>query len=164
MRLMHNSNSMKILVERKWKKETYTIGNLYINGVKFCNTCEDKDRHLTQNMPLSKIREVKIADVTAIPTGTYKIRMDVVSPKYSLKPWYYSNCHGGRLPRLENVPGFSGVLIHCGNTAKDSSGCILVGKNDVVGMVTNSKAIFQQLYDKMYSAYKRGENIEITIK
>lgn len=155
---------MNILIERKWKKETYTIGNLYINGTKFCNTCEDKDRHLTQDMPLSKIKEVKIADVTAIPTGTYKVRMDVISSKYSLKPWYYSNCHGGRVPRIENVPGFSGVLIHTGNTAKDSSGCVLVGKNDVVGMVTNSKAIFLQLYKKMYEAYKRNESITLTIK
>lgn len=155
---------MVITVERKWKKETYTIGNLYVNGQKFCNTMEDKDRHLTQNTPLQKIKEVKIADVTAIPTGTYNVRMDIVSPKFSLKPFYFSNCHGGKVPRLENVPGFQGVLIHVGNTARDSSGCVLVGKNDVVGMVTNSKATFLKLYNKMYEAYKKGEKITITIK
>lgn len=155
---------MKILVDRKWKRETYTIGKLYVNGSAFCETVEDKDRHLTQNMPLAKIREVKVADVTAIPTGTYNVRMDVVSPKYSLKPWYFSNCHGGKLPRLENVPGFSGVLIHCGNTAKDSSGCVLVGRNTAVGMVTDSKNTFLKLYNKMWDAYKKGEKIEIVIK
>lgn len=154
---------MKLVLERKWKKETYTIGKLSIDGVFFCNTCEDKDRHLDQSMPLSKIKEVKIAAVTAIPTGTYNIRMDVISPKYSLKPWFVQNCHGARMPRLENVPGFSGILIHPGNTAQDSDGCILVGKNDMVGMVTNSKAWFLQLYNKMYAAYKRGEKIEIKI-
>ena len=155
---------MKILVDRIAKKETYTIGKLYIEGKYFCDTVEDKDRHLDQKMPLSKIKEVKVAAVTAIPTGTYNVRMDVVSPKYSLKPWFVSNCHGARMPRLENVPGWSGVLIHPGNTAKDSEGCILVGKNDVVGMVTNSKATFLSLYNKMYAAYKRGEKIELTIR
>ena len=155
---------MEILVERKWKKETYTIGRLYIDGKFFCNTCEDKDRGLKQTTPLAKIREIKVAAVTAIPTGTYIVSMNTISPKYSLKPWYFNNCHGGRMPRIENVPGWSGVLIHPGNTAADSEGCILVGKNDAVGMVTNSKAIFLELYNKMYSAYEKGETIILTIK
>lgn len=154
---------MNLLLERKWKKETYTIGKLYINGKFFSNTCEDKDRHLTSDMPLSKIKEVKVAAETAIPTGTYKINMNTVSPKYSMYPWYVRNCHGARLPRLEGVSGFSGILIHPGNSAKDSSGCILPGKNDIVGMVTSSKEYFLKLYNIMYEAYKRNENIYITI-
>lgn len=155
---------MELTLERRWKKDTYTIGNLYINGIFFCNTLEDKDRGLSQSMPVSKIKEVKIAAVTAIPTGRYRILMDVVSPKYSLKPWYFSNCHGGKVPRLDNVPGYSGILIHVGNTDKDTNGCILVGKNDVKGMVTKSKDTFLSLYRKMYEAYQRGESINITIK
>lgn len=155
---------MKLLLERKYKKATYTIGRLYIDDKFECNTLEDKDRGLTQDMPLAKIKEVKIAAETAIPLGTYEIDMDTISPKYSLKPWYVKNCHGARVPRLVNVPGYSGVLIHVGNTAKDSVGCILVGKNDAVGMVTNSKYWFLQLYNKMYAAYKRGENIDIVIR
>ena len=155
---------MKLRLDRKWKKETYCIGKLYINNGPWCETCEDTDRHLTQDMPLSKIKEVKIAGVTAIPTGTYTIRMDVVSPKYLKYPWYISNCHGAKMPRLENVPGWSGVLIHPGNTAKDSEGCILVGRNTAVGMVTDSKNTFLKLYNKMWDAYKKGEKIEITIK
>lgn len=155
---------MKIFLERKYKKETYTIGKLYINNKFFCNTIEDRDRHLDQNMPLSKIKTVKVAAETAIPTGTYNIRMDIISPKYSLKPWYIKNCNGARLPRLENVPGFDGVLIHSGNTAKDSMGCILPGVNDVPGMVTKSKETFLMLYDKMRAAYKKGEKITITIE
>lgn len=154
---------MELKVERKWKKDTYTIGKLYINGVFFCNTLEDKDRGLTQKMSLMQIKSLKVHSQTAIPSGKYNIRMDVISPKYSLKPWFFSNCHGGRVPRLENVPGFDGVLIHTGNTAADSSGCILVGKNDKVGMVTKSKDYFLQLYNKMYAAYKKGEKITITI-
>ena len=155
---------MEILVERKWKRPTYTIGKLYVNGTFLCNTLEDKDRGLTQNMPLSKIKEVKIAAVTAIPTGTYTVNMNTVSPKYSIKPWYIKNCNGAKVPRLENVPGYSGVLIHTGNTDKDTNGCILVGKNDIVGMITNSKEWFLKLYNMMYAAHKKGEKIQITIK
>lgn len=154
---------MKILVERKWKKEEYTIGKLYIDGTFFCNTLEDKDRGLKNTMPLEEIKKNKKAGVTAIPTGTYNVRMDIVSPKYSSKEWFIKNCHGAKMPRLDNVPGFEGILIHCGNKASDTDGCLLVGKNDVKGMVTKSKEYFLQLYNKMYAAYSKGEKIEITV-
>lgn len=154
---------MKILVERKWKKEEYTIGKLYIDNVFFCNTLEDKDRGLNSGMPLEEVRKTKKASITAIPTGTYNVRMDMVSPKYSKSDWYIKNCHGARMPRLENVIGYEGVLIHPGNSAKDSDGCILVGKNDVKGMVTKSKEHFLTLYNKMFAAYSKGEKIEITV-
>ena len=155
---------MELLVDRKWKKETYTIGSLYVDDKFFCNTIEDKDRHLNSSMPLEKIKEIKVAAETAIPTGTYNIDMNTISPKYSLRPWYVKNCHGARLPRLVNVPGYEGVLIHVGNTAKDSAGCILVGKHDAVGMVTKSKDYFLKLYNVMYDAHKRGEKIRITAR
>ena len=155
---------MKILVDRKWKKDAYTIGKLYVDSMFFSNTLEDKDRSLTNSMSLEEIKKMKKAGETAIPTGTYKVKMDIVSPKYSKSNWYVKNCNGARMPRLEKVPGYDGVLIHAGNTAKDTEGCILVGKNDVKGMVTKSKDYFLKLYNIMYTAYKRGEDIEITIK
>lgn len=155
---------MKLLLDRKYKKTDYTIGLLYVDGKLFCNTIEDTDRGLKQNMPLSQIKSLKQYGITAIPTGTYKIRMDIKSPKYSTSSWYIRVCNGAKVPRLENVPGFDGVLIHTGNTAKDSSGCLIVGKNTAKGMVTQSKDYFMKLYDIMYKAYKRGEQIEITIK
>lgn len=155
---------MELVVERKWKKEGYTIGKLFINNVFFCNTLEDKDRGLTSAMSIVKLKAIKKAAITAIPSGTYNVRMDIVSPKYSSKEWYVKNCNGARMPRLENVPGYVGVLIHPGNTAEETEGCILVGKNDVVGKVTKSKDYFLQLYNKIYTAYKKGEKITITIK
>ena len=155
---------MKILVDRKWKKDAYTIGKLYVDSMFFSNTLEDKDRDLANSMSLEEIKKKKKAGETAIPTGTYKVRMDIVSPKYSKSSWYVKNCNGARMPRLKDVPGYDGVLIHAGNTAKDTEGCILVGKNDVKGMVTKSKDYFLKLYNIMYTAYKKGENIEITIK
>lgn len=155
---------MEITVDRKWKKDTYTIGVCYINGVRFSETLEDKDRGLDNSMSESVIKSKKIYGQTAIPTGTYSIRMDIVSPKYSMKPWYVKNCNGGKMPRLEKVPGYEGVLIHPGNTPKDTNGCILVGRNTIKGQVTNSKASFLELYKKMYSAYRKGEKITLTIK
>lgn len=154
---------MKILIDRKWKKETYTIGRLYVDGVLFCNSLEDKDRGLKQTDSLSTIQSKKVYAETAIPTGTYNVRMDVKSPKYSSYSWYKNLC-GGYMPRLENVPGFSGILMHPGNTALDSSGCILVGKNTKVGQVTDSKNTFSKLYKKMKKAYDKGEKITIEIK
>ena len=155
---------MKLLVERNWKKESYTIGKLYVDGEFFCNTLEDKDRGLKNTMALAEVKKLKVAGTTAIPTGTYSVNMNVISPRYSSKDWYIKNCHGARMPRLEDVPGFIGILIHPGNTAAETDGCLLVGKNDVKGMVTKSKEYFLQLYNKMYTAYQRGEKIEITIK
>lgn len=154
---------MNILIERKWKKDSYTIGKLYVDNDFFCNTLEDKDRGLTSNMSITEINKIKKPGITAIPTGTYNVRMDIVSPKYSKQGWYQKNCNGSRMPRLENVAGYQGVLIHPGNTDADSEGCILVGKNDVKGMVTKSKDYFLQLYKTLYTAYKRGEKIGITI-
>ena len=155
---------MKILVDRKWKKEGYTIGKLYIDGVAFCETLEDRDIGLKNTMSLEEIKALKKAGITAIPTGTYNVRMDVVSAKYSKSTWYINNCHGSKMPRLENVPGYEGILIHPGNTAADTEGCILVGQNKVKGKVINSKETFLQLYNKMYAAFLKGEKIEITIK
>lgn len=155
---------MKLLVERNWKKESYTIGKLYVDGEFFSNTLEDKDRGLKSTMALAEVKKMKVAGTTAIPTGTYSVNMNVISPRYSSKEWYIKNCHGAKMPRLEDVPGFIGILIHPGNTAAETDGCLLVGKNDAKGMVTKSKEYFLQLYNKMYAAYQRGEKIEITIK
>lgn len=161
---MYNLIEMNIIVDRKWKKEAYTIGKLYVDNNFLCNTLEDIDRGLTQSMPLSEIQKLKKSSVTAIPLGTYTIDMNTVSPRFSKNAWLVKNCRGARLPRLLNVPGFSGVLIHAGNTAKDTDGCILVGKNTIKGMVTNSREYFLSLYRQLYAAYQRGEKITITIK
>lgn len=154
---------MKLILNRIAKRDTYTIGKLYIDDVYFCDTIEDKDRGLTSGMALSEIASKKIKHRTAIPTGSYEISMNVVSPKYSSKKWYVSLC-GAKMPRLLNVPGFDGILIHPGNTANDTSGCLIVGRNTVVGKVTNSRATFKELYLKLKAANDKGEVIIIQIK
>lgn len=153
---------MKIKIERKWKKSTYTIGRLYVNGMYFCNTLEDKDRGLKSTDSLSIIKSKKVYGETAIPKGTYDIMMNVVSPKYKAVKWIKDLC-GGKMPRLKGVPGFDGILIHTGSSALDSYGCILVGKNTIVGRLTKSKETFIELYKKMKDAYDNGETITIEI-
>lgn len=153
---------MKLTVERKWPKETYTIGRLYVDGELFCNTLEDRDRGLRQGDTIASIKVRKVYGETAIPKGTYRVAMNTVSPKYAAVDWYKNLC-GGKMPRIVNVPGFDGILIHPGNTALDTYGCILVGKNTKVGQLTESKATFKELYKRMKAAHDRGETITIVI-
>lgn len=150
---------MKLTLRRIAKKDTYTIGKLYIDGVYFCDTIEDKDRGLYQKQDIQELRKIKVPSKTAIPTGIYKISLSIVSPKYSTKKIYQEICKG-KVPRLLNVPGYEGVLIHIGNTAEDSAGCILVGQNKVVGKVINSTETFRKLYNKI----KGQNNLAIEIK
>lgn len=154
---------MKLEVKRIAKRNTYTIGKLYIDGKYFCDTLEDTDRGLSQNNALSYIKMVKIPNRTAIPTGIYNVTLDTTSPKFGNKPFYKETCNG-KLPRLLNVPGFDGILIHVGDGPKGAdltSGCILVGKNLVVGQLLSGKEVFKALYKKLL---QDKENITITIK
>ena len=148
---------MKITVKRTAKLPTYTIGNMYIDGKYFCDTLEDTDRGLRQDMALATIKRIKQPGVTAIPMGTYKVDMNTISPKYSTRA-AYQFCQG-KLPRLQNVPGYEGILIHIGNTDRDTEGCILVGENKVKGQVINSTETFK----KLYSILLTGKNITIEI-
>lgn len=134
---------MKLKVERLWKKPGYTVGRLYVDGKFFCNTLEDTVRDL------NRVR--KIPGKTAIPYGEYKVVFNW-SPKF-----------GRNLPRLLNVPAFEGILIHPGNTADDSSGCILVGKNTEVGRLTESRYTSDKLNVLVEDAQRKGESITIEI-
>ena len=150
---------MELLLKRIAKRETYTIGRLYVDGERFCDTLEDRDRGLRQDLPVSVNKARKRQGVTAIPTGRYRVTLEVQSPKFS-RYKSYAWCKG-MLPRLINVPAFEGVLIHSGNTAKDTEGCILVGQNTVVGKVLNSMATLKRLYAQLK---KTKELIYITIE
>ena len=85
---------MKLTVHRKYRKDTYTVGELCIDGVFFCDTLEDKDRGLRQTDDIAHIKAVKVPSQTAIPSGTYKVSMDIVSPKYSKVAFYQNLCNG----------------------------------------------------------------------
>ena len=153
---------MEIIVYRKWKKPDYTVGRMSIDGTLICNTMEDIDRGLDDGMQDWMIRNKKIPNVTAIPTGRYKVDMDTVSPKFSKYPFYMEVCQG-KLPRIKDVKGFDGILIHCGVDHSNSSGCILVGMNKEKGKLTDSKETFKKVYTLMKKAHDRGATIYITI-
>ncbi len=151
---------MKILLDRFFKGPKYTVGHLYIDGKYFCDTIEDVDRGLLDSMPLSEIKAKKIPSKTAIPRGTYKITLDVVSPKYSKRDYYIKVCKG-KVPRILNVKGFEGILLHTGNSEESSAGCIILGENKVKGKVINSRVTFEKFYKELL---KDKDNITIEIK
>lgn len=134
---------MKLRLERRFLCPGYTIGRLEVDGAYFCDTLEDRVRDLA--------REKKVAAQTAIPAGTYRVVVNV-SPRF-----------GRRLPRLPDVPGFEGILIHRGNTAADTAGCILVGENKVRGRVVNSTAYELKLTALLEEAQRAGESITIEV-
>ena len=150
---------MELKLKRIAKRETYTIGHLYINGEYFCDTLEDTDRGLSQSLPISVNRAKKKKGLTAIPVGKYRVTLDMQSNRFKTVP-FYKFCDG-YLPRLVNVPAYDGVLIHIGNYPKDTEGCILVGKNTKVGAVLESTTTFKALYERLKAA---KDDIYITIQ
>ena len=125
---------MRLTLMRIANKSTYTIGKLYIDGCYYCDVLEDTDRGLDDDMKESEILKKKIKGQTAIPTGTYPVKI-TYSPKYKKL-----------MPLIDNVKGYSGIRIHSGNTHKDTEGCVLVGKNKEVGKVLESRKTFNALY------------------
>lgn len=136
---------MELLVKRIFTNKEYTIGHLYIDGEYFCDTMEDTDRGLTNEMPLSEIKKKKVHGKTAIPTVEYKVSM-TYSPRFKMI-----------LPLLLNVEGFNYIRIHSGNTAENTDGCLLVGLNKIKGRVIDSKKTLEELLDKL----NKQENITI---
>ena len=137
---------MKLILKRIALRDTYTIGKLYIDGVYFCDTLEDKVRDLNKNGKFDN-GEKKVYSETAIPYGTYKVDINTVSPRFKNRVWAKPYC--GKIPRLLNVNSFEGVLIHPGTTSKDTSGCLLVGRNTIVGKLTQSQNTFHKLMSKL---------------
>lgn len=153
-------SDLNLKLKRIAKRDGYTIGHLYVDGVKFCDTLEDTDRGLSQSLPVSVNAAKKKKGLTAIPTGKYRITLNIVSGRFK-QVAFYKFCKG-LLPRLLNVPAFDGVLIHVGNTPKDTEGCVLVGENKVKGQVVNSRETFLKLYDVLQK--HKEDNIFITIE
>lgn len=142
---------IKLTLKRFAFKDKYTIGRLYINGLYFCDTLEDKDRGLYDWLSEGYIKEIKVKHQTAIPYGIYKVL------------WSYSPKYKRMMPEVLNVKGFSGIRIHSGNTADDSSGCILLGFNKEVGKVLDSKKTCKKFYEIIEECYNKGASIQLEI-
>ena len=138
---------MEIKVIRNILMNDYTIGKLYIDDVYICDTIEDRCRKIEK-------KEDKVYGRTAIPHGRYPVILDY-SPKYSKM-----------MPHILDVPYFSGIRIHCGNSDEDSLGCLIVGEyvpGVAGGWVSNSKLAYSKVFDKIKQASDKGERIFITI-
>lgn len=138
---------MKLLIERSWCGPECTVGTLSIDGVTECFTLEDVVREV-EGKPVS---EWKIKGETAVPRGVYNL---VITP---------SQRFGRDLPLLENVPGYTGVRIHPGNTAEDTEGCILVGRTKSTKSVGDSRAAFNELFPKLQAALQGGGIVTLEI-
>ena len=148
---------MELILERIAKRKTYTIGRLairkevndeYLAGTAdeyFCDTLEPTWRDYAHGGR-------KIKGRSAIPEGRYAV---VISFSPKMQQW---------LPILLGVPNFEGIRIHAGNTAADTAGCILVGKNKLVGQVVDSRIWLHRLKQKIVEAKGRGEAVWITIR
>lgn len=137
---------MEIELKRLWKKTDYTVGRMYVNGIFFSNTLEDAVRDIAED------GTGKVYGKTAIPAGRYKV-VYCYSPKFKR-----------RMPRLLDVPHFDGILIHAGNTAADTLGCILVGLNTQKGRLTSSRHYSDMLNRRCELCDMRKEEIWITIQ
>ena len=131
---------MKLKLERTYCGPSCTIGSLYVDGAFECFTLEDIVR-----------AGEKVPGDTAIPAGSYNV---VITP---------SNRFKRDLPLLENVPNFSGIRIHPGNTAEDTEGCLLVGRTKGTSFVGESKAAFTALFAKLRQALDEGDTVTIEV-
>ncbi|EJW95094.1 hypothetical protein EVA_16803 [gut metagenome] len=137
---------MEMILTRIAKRDTYTIGKLFMNGHYVCDTLEPTWRNVGIGRPGHKI-----PGRTAIPEGYYAV---VVTFSIKFKRW---------LPLLLNVPLFSGIRIHAGNTAADTQGCILPGYNRLVGRVDDSRICEREIMHRL-SVRPEGEGIWLTVK
>lgn len=141
---MIKTNTMKIEIQRVVMNDERTLGGMFINGQYICDTLEDVDRHLEDyiNNP-EEGKKVKIYGQTAIPRGTYNVSN------------YWWAKHKAYYPWVQDVPFFSGILIHAGNTEKDSLGCILVGSlNEHGTALVNSRAAMAKVRQLIMEAEK----------
>jgi hypothetical protein len=132
---------MELKIIRDTFTEVSTIGKLHVDGPFFCYVLEDMHRE----------PGVKIAGKTAIPEGRYRVIID------------QSNRFKRAMPHILDVPGFEGIRIHAGNTAKDTEGCPLLGFTKGKDCVGESRLAFNQFFDMLYMAL-RDQECWITIK
>lgn len=133
---------MKIEIKRDIKGNTYTAGKMYVDGRHFADTLEPR--------AIDWSKEEKTLGKTAIPEGTYKVEM-----RYSTK-------FKTQMPFVQNVPHFDGIMLHVGNSVRDSRGCILIGTRTYPSVLTHSRDAVNRLILLMEE--HKGESVTLTVK
>jgi hypothetical protein len=140
---------MNLILKREKSTEKSTPGILYIDGAQECFTLED----VVREIPGALVAQWKIANVTAIPFGTYRVVIDA------------SNRFKRLMPHVLGVPGFDGIRIHWGNTAENTEGCILLGAvRQNADVILESRKAFADFYPKLEAAIAKGEEVMLTIE
>ena len=138
------------------------LGRLSLDGHVLCDTLEPQSHFLKSATDPKTIRAIKRLGRSAIPTGVYRLVLGY-SPRFSPRP-FYKSCGGGLVPRLLNVSGYEGILIHCGNTVVDTCGCILVGRwADASTLVESQKTYIRLMRQYWLPAAKQGGPMFIEI-
>ena len=122
----------------------HNYGKMFVDKLFFGETLEDKDRRLEDGGE-------KVDGDTAIPRGRYRVTLSM------------SRRFGRVMPELHDVPGFTGVRIHGGNTEADTHGCPLLGQNRIAAGVASCKGVNDRLYVTLQAAEQRKEDVWITI-
>lgn len=137
---------MNLLVQRYKSTPNATLGKLFIDGVFECYTLEDE------------FRAVKVRGETRIPAGRYKLALRTEGETHSKYSQRFPDIHKGML-HVTNVPGFQWILIHIGNTEKDTDGCLLVGegRNEEQMTLERSTVAYRKMYPKVASAITMGD-------
>lgn len=143
-------NKLNLQLLRHTFGDDFTEGFLYADGVYYCDTLEPKNVDVNRSGDFDG-DEVKVMGKTAIPFGEYRITLEY-SPKFKRT-----------LPYLNNVPHFTGILIHVGNTPKDTAGCILVGERATSGMLVNSKIKETEITTLIKEAIIEGKEVFINV-
>ena len=145
---------MKLTVVRTQFGTDATNGILLVDGLFECYTLEDQ------------YQAVKVMHETCIPEGTYDIKFRTVgsfSERYKKK---YGNAHYGML-HLQDVPNFTYILIHAGNTDEHTSGCLIVGETQQDldlsddGFIGHSGKAYLKLYNKVAKELLLGKEVTI---
>jgi hypothetical protein len=145
---------MKLDVVRTQFGEDATNGMLFINDVFECFTLEDE------------VRNVKVHSETAIPLGEYEIKLRTEGGFHTKYTSRYGSMHKGML-WLQDVPGFTWILIHTGNTDQHTAGCLLLGETQQDldkgkdGFVGGSGDAYKKAYPKIAKAILNGEKVTI---
>ena len=144
---------MNILLKRDVIVETYTLGQVFIDGVFFCYSLEDPIRErIHPNGAYGWRREYKIPGKTAIPSGRYPV-IAWQSPRF-----------GRLLPMIQRVPDFTGILMHAGNDVDDTEGCPLLGEHRDIngGRVWDCAVVVREMTRRVREAGAGKCWIEIT--
>ena len=139
---------MEIKLIRESFGDTFTEGKLLIDDVFECYTVEDTDRKMEEDLTR------KVNGKTAIPRGRYELVLSM------------SNRFKKVLPEILNVPGFTGIRVHSGNSSADTEGCIILGSvNDKLNddWIGGSKIALTQFMTKLKTAIDNGEKVYIEI-